>query len=84
MSRHGRLSQAHDIEMRICLELTSSGSQLVTLLGRGTPVDGLSWGKEGELSSPGRGAVAIAPTRAARADDNKRQASVASPGSRVP
>ena len=54
--------------MRICLELTSSGSQLVTLLGRGTPVDGLSWGKEGELSSPGRGAVAIAPTRAARPD----------------
>ena len=31
-------------------------------------MDGLSWGKETELSSPGRGAGAIAPRRAARAD----------------
>ena len=53
--------------MRICLELTSSGSQLA--LHR--TVDGLLWGTETELSSPGRGAVAIAPRRAARpnADD---------------
>ena len=33
-------------------------------------MDGLSWGKETELSSPGRGAGAIAPTRAARADED--------------
>jgi hypothetical protein len=31
-------------------------------------VDGLLWGKETELPSPGRGAVAIAPRRAARPD----------------
>ena len=52
--------------MRICLELTSSGSQLA--LHRCTPVDGLLGGHETELSSPGRGAVAIAPRRAARPD----------------
>jgi len=53
--------------MRICLELTSSGSQLAlhrTIQG----VDGLLGGHETELSSPGRGAGAIAPRRAARAD----------------
>ena len=69
--------------MRICLELTSSGSQLA-FHGRCAPVDGLLRGNEAELSSPGRGAVAIAPRRAARADDNKRQASVASPVARFP
>ena len=53
--------------MRICPELTSSGSQLAlhrTIQG----VDGLLGGHETELSSPGRGAGAIAPRRAARAD----------------
>ena len=30
------------------------------------------WGHERELSSPGRGAVAIAPRRAARPDVNKK------------
>ena len=53
--------------MRICLELTSSGSQLA-FHGRCAPVDGLLRGNEAELSSPGRGAVAIAPRRASRAD----------------
>ena len=51
--------------MRICLELTSSSSQLALHRTR-APVDGLSWGNETELSSPGRVAVAIAPRRAAR------------------
>ena len=31
------------------------------------------WGKEAELSSPGRGAVAIAPRRAARPDADHRK-----------
>ena len=64
MARHGRLSR-QDIEMRICLELTSSGSQLAhRTLSKG--LTGLLGGNETELSSPGRGAVAVAPRRAAR------------------
>ena len=70
--------------MRICLELTSSGSQLALhrKLSKGLTV--FCGETRQSCNRWGSIAVAIAPRRAARADAKGRQASLASPVARFP